>query len=73
MSTKILNGETLYGPLVLIGEAAPAVSSAGNGTIYFDSSSNLAKVSQNGHLYVPLSSSGFASIDAFTYSSYGGV
>ena len=40
------------------GTTQPAVSAAGQGSIYFDSSSNQFKVSQNGGAYTPLATGG---------------
>lgn len=45
-------------PITLFGQAAPAVSSAGQGRIYFDSTSNTFRVSQNGGAYIDLLSAG---------------
>jgi hypothetical protein len=44
----------LNGALTVRGMAAPAVSAAGQGRIYFDSTSNTFQVSQNGGGYAPL-------------------
>lgn len=48
------SGGTVRGPLRFTGTASPGVSSAGEGRIYFDSGSNVFKVSENGGAYVNL-------------------
>lgn len=47
-------GLTSTVPLILNGMAAPSVSAAGTGRIYFDSTANLFKVSENGGAYTNL-------------------
>jgi hypothetical protein len=49
---------SLGGALDQVGISAPAVSASGHGVIYFDSSANVFKVSQNGGAYVNLIGAG---------------
>ena len=49
-----LNNLTVPTSLIAAGIAAPAVSSAGHGKIYFDSTTNQFRVSQNGGAYTNL-------------------
>ena len=56
-------GDTMLGPLVIpriiqFGTSAPALSTNGNGSIYFDQTSGQFKVSQNGSVYTPLVTGG---------------
>ncbi len=53
-TTNPVSTMTVAGSLGLNGIAAPSVSPAGTGRIYFDSSANVFKVSENGNAYVNL-------------------
>ncbi|MDG0816078.1 tail fiber domain-containing protein [Bdellovibrio svalbardensis] len=53
------------------GMAAPAVSPAGQGRLYFDSAANKFKVSQNGGAYVDLVSAGGGALSGITAATAG--
>lgn len=57
--------------LIVTGTAAPALSTAGTGKIYFDSTSNTFKMSQNGSAFVDLTAggAGISSLNGLTSSS----
>jgi len=56
-------GDTFSGAIIAPmiqqnGTAQPALSAAGQGAIYFDTTSNMFKISQNGAAYIPLLAAG---------------
>jgi hypothetical protein len=55
-----------------IGIAAPALSAAGEGKIYFDSTSNTFKVSENNGAFIDLLSGGSSNSNIFAASGSGG-
>lgn len=60
------------GAVHFAGVAAPAVSAAGKGSIYFDSTANIFEVSENGGAYVPLVNRAAGGANEIQYSDGAG-
>jgi hypothetical protein len=67
----VASGLTLGTTLDQVGSSAPAVSAAGQGRIYFDSSLNVFRVSENGGAYVNLVGSGGGAVTSVGLSMPG--